>query len=326
MTRFSFNIISGLTLFLGAAVACSAGPGGGADGSDSDKNGDGDGDLKVGDGDSDGGDGDLVIPDGTGGKGDDMEPQEDCDATIELTVRDLKAEHPDMEAWQGQNEMACGLVKPDLFIGADGTRTPEFQASIGTGKRDIQNNIIICQDWIYENNMNVPPNEISIQNAESFASWFSSDDSVNSTFTHTLTLTEDVANGTFYFDSDEIGGFWPADGKGFNEVTQGHNFHFTTEAHVRFGYHGGERFTFSGDDDMWIFVNGKLALDLGGTHGKLTATIDFDAQAAALGIEKGRVYNMDIFHSERHTDASNYRVETNISCFETVEVPVVVVR
>jgi fibro-slime domain-containing protein len=44
-------------------------------------------------------------------------------------------------------------------------------------------------------------------------------------------------------------------------------------------------------------------------------TIDFDAQAAELGIEPGGSYSMDIFHAERHTTASNFRFETNISCF-----------
>jgi fibro-slime domain-containing protein len=66
---------------------------------------------------------------------------------------------------------------------------------------------------------------------------------------------------------------------------------------------------------MWIFINGKLAMDLGGMHGSQNGTIDFDAQAADLGIAVGRAYPMDIFHAERHTSASNFGVETNIACF-----------
>ena len=84
----------------------------------------------------------------------------------------------------------------------------------------------------------------------------------------------------------------------------------------------GQKFTFRGDDDLWIFVNSKLALDVGGQHQALQGTIDFDAQSAALGITAGGVYSMDIFHAERQTTDSNFRIETNISCFE----PGVVVR
>jgi fibro-slime domain-containing protein len=102
---------------------------------------------------------------------------------------------------------------------------------------------------------------------------------------------------------------------GFGEEGQPHNFHFTTEIHTRFTYRGGERFTFTGDDDLWLFINDRLAIDLGGLHPQLSATVDLDASAAALGLEAGETYPMDIFHAERHTDASNFHVETTIDCF-----------
>ena len=64
----------------------------------------------------------------------------------------------------------------------------------------------------------------------------------------------------------------------------------------------------------------QAALHPGGLHNALLVTIDFDAQAAALGISPGNTYPMDIFHAERHTDASNFRVSTNINCFEPVDI------
>lgn len=36
------------------------------------------------------------------------------------------------------------------------------------------------------------------------------------------------------------------------------------------------RFYFSGDDDVWVYIDGQLALDIGGAHGKVSGILDFD--------------------------------------------------
>lgn len=315
-------------------VACSAPPTPGEGGSSTGGTGTGS-DTESGNGASSGTGGSMSDIDIDLGDPGEEEPSEeedmkDCDATLELTVRDFHESHPDMESNNGgQSEVGCGMVMPDLFVGADGVRTPVFQASNGTGKRTeiSDDGIVTCTPYGMSNPE--PTNLSEIESEETFNQWFSDVQDVNSTFEHVLMLEPSADGDSYFYDSGDAR-FFPADGKGFNELIDSrgeqHNFHFTTEAHVRFGYAGGERFTFSGDDDMWIFVNGKLALDLGGLHGPISATIDFDAQAEELGISPDNTYNMDIFHAERHTDDSNYRVETNISCFEQVDVPPVVVR
>jgi fibro-slime domain-containing protein len=241
------------------------------------------------------------------------EPVEKCEAILQLTLRDFQAStHPDFESFSGLNDIGCGMVAPAL--GPDSK--PVFVSGIGTKKRVVTGDwehlaFASCDEW---NGWSPAP---VMTGQASFDQWYRDDASVNQTFNVDVTLVDD-GSGTLAYDS---AAFFPLDGMGFgNTPNQEHNFHFTTEGHVRFGYVAGQKFTFRGDDDLWIFVNGKLALDLGGMHMPIAATIDFDAQAADLGIRPGGTYQMDIFHAERHTKDSNFRIQTNISCFEPVVV------
>jgi fibro-slime domain-containing protein len=155
-----------------------------------------------------------------------------------------------------------------------------------------------------------------------FDKWFRDVSGTNIHVDYPLKLTQDT-NGAYVYDSNVSGVplsasdstkmFFPIDDGTMYQTMFGnqglpHNYSFTVELHTTFVYHGGEFFNFRGDDDVFVFINKKLVINLGGIHGPEPANVMIDS----LGLTKENEYPLDFFYAERHVTGSNLLVTTSL--------------
>jgi len=165
----------------------------------------------------------------------------------------------------------------------------------------------------------VIPNIWRVDSIETFQQWYKNVSSVNQSIPHSITLTDPDGDGIYRYEASKHNGksFFPLDGKLIGNEGRSHNYHFTYMIHTKFTYTDpADRetmtFSFSGDDDVWVYINDHLVVDLGGVHPEKYGSVNVDSVADEIGLEPGETYDFHFFFAERHTTESNFTIETSI--------------
>lgn len=190
-----------------------------------------------------------------------------------------------------------------------------------------------------ENKLPVYSNKYRNLTRESFTMWYTDVPGINKTILgheilfKIMSEVESVYSTNIYF---------PIDGEGFgNNNNTGldkkiHNFGFTTELTYYFIYNDNEKnqiINITGDDDIWLFVNGILAIDLGGDHSSISGSINLKPDTVVyqddigsykfnskFNLIEGQYVEVKLFHAERGPAGSSLEIQnSNIKIFSRQE-------
>ena len=154
-----------------------------------------------------------------------------------------------------------------------------------------------------------------IPSASAFATWFNDVLGTNASNACTITLTNNGGVWEYLNDS-----FFPLHNQLFGNQNESHNNFFTYAIRAQFVHHAcaGKFFEFRGHDDAWLFINGKLAMDLGGVIPGSAQYLEIDRLS---DLQDGQTYTLWFFHARRQADYAVFRLRTNLDLIDAPPPP-----
>jgi fibro-slime domain-containing protein len=209
--------------------------------------------------------------------------------------------HPNFEV---PSQGLCLLITQDT-LGPDPDRKPVWNPSVDLTKSNTTN-AADFDTWYRDS-----PHSQTVVDTLVFAA------QPDGTFLYDHSAKWDRTSSTWttppFFPLDDRGWATPPDGPeipylGIGDDGKKHNFGFTSELRYWFEYLGTEKLDFIGDDDVWVFVNGHRAVDIGGVHVATAGAVTLSARAAEFGLTAHHIYEIVVFQAERHVTQSSYKL------------------